>query len=198
MLEFDKLSNLPPSRFIYAGSAYVIDKNGQLLKEIYSVENTQLNGFFSSIFKSVKKAFKSVGNIVKKVASNPITGVALTAASAGAFGPAVAASKALTVAKFASGASSLVNARDNYKAQQKYAKELATLANQPYVVTKKNNKTVVDPEGTDAIQAYYNYLNAGGKPVTGNNAPDVTKYGNYVIPILLTGVLIAGVLILKE
>ncbi len=175
---------IPPSRFIYAGDAYVLDRNAVLYKEVLFSGNTELNGLFSGI----KKAFKKVGNVVKKVASNPVVKAGIGVASY--MYPGVAA---LQVASAASTVSSYVvnkeaankavkEAKAASEANIKAMNDAATLT----MPTAKVKKLNVDKTGTDAIQAYNNYLKAGGTP---GNVGDITEFGtgDLTMPILISG-----------
>lgn len=196
----------PTQRFIYAGNAYVL-KGDTLYKEIYFSGDNQLNGFF-------KKIFKKIGKIVK----SPVVGIALTAATGGAFG-ALSASQlmAVNVAKGVTGIAGLVDTRNQLKKQA-----AADKANQAYydaqiklvddqiratgnpVPTDASVPVAASPEGTKAIQAYAAYINAGGDPATfslnktTDKTPNVTNFGLTPSLLIAGGVGLFGVILIAS
>lgn len=173
-------------RFYYAGNAYVIDSDS-IYQEIYFNGQAQLNGFF-------KKVFKKIGKIVK----SPILGVALTAATGGAFGVLSAGQLfAVNAAKGLTGVAGLIQSRNDArkKAQDDpanaayYAQQEATLNAQILAAGGNPNSmpVAVNQQATDAIQAYANYINAGNDPAKYNQkTPDVTPFG-ITTPVLAIG-----------
>lgn len=185
----------PLQRFVYAGNVYAL-KGDTLYKEVYFNEGNQLNGFF-------KKIFKAVGKIVK----SPILGIALTAATGGAFGILSASQlMAVNVAKGITGFSGLINTRNDLKKQQKadaansayYDQQVALVDAQ---IKAAGGQVPVDgalpvaanAEGTKAIQAYAAYIAAGGDPSkfslnTGAaQLPNVTSFGGISPSLLIAG-----------
>lgn len=184
--KIENIENKDTQRFYYAGNAYVV-KDDNIYQEIYFNGNAQLNGFF-------KKIFKGIGKIVK----SPILGIALTAATGGAFGVLSAGQLfAVNAAKGLTGVAGLIKSRNDArkKAQDDpnnaayYAQQEAVLNAQILAAGGNPNSlpVAVNQQATDAIQAYANYINAGNDPAKyGQKTPDVTPFG-ITTPVLALG-----------
>lgn len=197
-----KIADQPVQRFVYAGNVYMI-KGDDLYKEIYFNGGNQLNGF--------GKFFKKIGKLVKKVVKSPVLGIALTAASGGAFGVLSASQlMAVNVAKGVTGFSGLLASRKQlstqaaadtgnaafYDAQIKLVDDqIKAAGGLPATATAATLATslATNAEGTKAVQAYAAYLNAGGDPssfsLTGSSAklPNVTSFGGLTPQMMIAG-----------
>ena len=199
----------PEQQFIYAGNLYLI-KGDTLYKAYYENNGNQLNGFF-------KKIFKGIGKVVKKVVKSPILGIALTAASGGAFGVLSAGQlMAVNVAKGVTGLSGLINTRNDLKKQAAvdkanemyYAAQIKIVDDQikaaggtvPTDLTATTLPVTTNAEGTKAIQAYAAYINAGGDPASlGKALPNVTAFGGLTPSLLVAGgVGLMGVILISN